>query len=214
MADSTNPSPAEVAANAIATFKAGEMDNAIPLLRQAIEYDRERFDLQMYLGLALGKKERWQDAERAFERAAELDGGSADAAYYVGFAIAKQGRLREAHGQFVVALANDPNHAKALSAAEKTAKAAEQVTKDGSSSAVPGGLGSLDLTSLELEAAVGGGKGAARGGMPGDVAAALGDLKNKQQGAKQGAKGKKAGCGGGLVALFLLGLALALLLAL
>ncbi|NUP99285.1 MAG: tetratricopeptide repeat protein, partial [Armatimonadetes bacterium] len=141
----TTPGSSEVAQRAIATFKQQQFDEAIPLLRQAIEFDKDSFKLWMYLGAALGHREKWADAERAFAKAEEIDGSSAEASYMLGIAIAKQGRLREAHGQFMVALGNDPNHAKAKAAAEKTAAAAAQVTKDGSSAAAPGGLAGLDL---------------------------------------------------------------------
>ncbi|MCC7491643.1 MAG: tetratricopeptide repeat protein [Fimbriimonadaceae bacterium] len=202
MADSALPTPEEVTQRAIDTFKSGDMEAAVPQLRQAIEYDKENFRLTMYLGLAQAKRERWQDAERIFERAAELDGSSADAAYYLGFAIAKQDRLREAHGQFNVALLNDPNHAKAKTAFEQTAKAAEQITKDGSSAVAPGGgLGGIDLTGLDFDF----GAKPAKKTATSDVMAAAAELR-KGGDAKAG---KKAGCGGGIVAL--LGLLSALL---
>lgn len=197
MADSTTPAGSDVADRAITIFKAGNMEEAAPLLRQAIEFEPDRFDLRMYLGFALAKNDKWQDAERQFARAEEIDGSSAEASYFLGVAIAKQGRLREAHGQFMVALANDPNHEKAKSAEAKTRKAAEQVTTDGSSAAAPGGL---DFGNLALEGMMAG-KGIKSGSAPSapsaDVSSALQDFKQQES----GKKAKKAGCIGSLVAL-------------
>ena len=216
MADS-QPTASEVAQNAVTTFKSGDYETAVPLLRQAIEYDKENYGLHMYLGMALGKREKWADAEKSFTRATEIDGGSADAAYYLGVAIAKQGRIREAHGQFYVATLNDPNHEKAKSAESRTRAAAEQVTQDGSSAVQPGGMSltALDFSVIEMES------GAAKGKRPApaqdDVAAALQELKGGSAPAKKGkpaapSKGgvkasgaKSGGCGSGIVALLVLG---------
>lgn len=202
MADTPPSADESVAKEAVAAFRSGDYDTAIPLLRQAVEFDRESFQLRLFLGLALAKKEKWQDAESQLSQAYDLNSSSADAAYYLGMVIAKQGRLREAHGMFNVALGCDPNHEKAKAAESKTAKAAEQVTKDGSSAAVPGGLGGLDLGHLEMEALTGIKTGGGTGGMPGDVASALDQMK---PGGKSSVKSpaKKSGCGTGLVALSL-----------
>lgn len=192
------PTQEEIEQLAIETFKAGDMDAALPLIRQAIEGDKENFKMYMYLGFALGRKEKWRDAELAFTRATEIDGASAEAAYYLGVAIAKQGRLYEAHGQFMVAVANDPNHKLAAEAEARTRKAAEQITKEGSSATAPGVLGATDFNAMTLDAMFGGPKKAAQAAPQDDVSAALGELKQKQT---SPSNAKKAGCGSSLVAL-------------
>jgi tetratricopeptide (TPR) repeat protein len=209
MADAAGGSPAE---RGIALYKEGNVADAMPLLRQAIEYEPERVDLHMYLGFCWAKREKWQDAEREFNKACDMDGSSADAAFFAGFAMVKQGRLREANSMFHVACLNDPNHAKAKAGYEQTKGAAAQVTTERSSAAIPGGIAGVDMSSLDLDLGMGG--GSARKADP--LAGALGELKQQQGGGKAATTaGKKAGCGGGIVAgLLLLGLILFFLLGL
>jgi len=197
MADAGMPTPAEITENALAAFRGGDMDLALPMLRQAIEVNPEqRCDLLMHLGWALGRKEKWADAESAFNKATNEDGSNADAYYYGGVAIAKQGRLREAHGMFVIAVSLDPNHSKAKEAEVRTAKAAEQVTQEGSSSVGPASI-NLGLDLGEMLAAAKPAKPKAAPKKEPEPSADKGD---------KGGQAKKAGCGGGIVALLMLGL--------
>lgn len=199
-----NPMAGGPASEGIAAFKAGDVERALPLLRQAHVAEPGRFDLLMYLGLAMAKKEKWADSEKFFGMAADANGSSADAAYYQGIAIAKQGRLREAHGMFKVALGNNPSHPGALAAAEKTKDAASQVTTSGSSMAMPGGIAGIDMGGIDFDAMMGGKPAAPRAedAMPSGVADALGQL--KQDNRPAAAPAKKAGCIGGLVTLVVL----------
>lgn len=211
MADSGS----NIIAEAIEAFKSGNMDEALPLLRQAIAENPDSFELRVYHGLALGRVNRWADAEREFGNACDLNGASADAAYFQGVAIAKQGRLREAHGMFVVALANDPEHKGAKQASEKTAGAAAEATKQGSSAAMPGGLAGIDISAIDPSDLTG--MGTRKAAEPvDDVTAALAEMGGGGAGGKRPAAAanikvtKKAGGCGSLVSLLLgLGLLLA-----
>ncbi|MBI5834923.1 MAG: tetratricopeptide repeat protein [Armatimonadetes bacterium] len=182
-------SPAE---KGIALYRSGQNEEAMPLLRQAVEEEPTRADLHMYLGMCWGKRDKWADAVREFEKACDLDGASAEYPFYAGVAMVKLGRLREANSMFHVALLNNPNHAKAQAAFEQTKAAAAQVTTDGSSAVMPGGLGSIDILNLEMD-------------LPGKkqassdpLAGALSELKQQQSGGAK-ATAKKSGCGGGIL---------------
>lgn len=197
--------PSEAAERGIGLFKAGNTEEAMPHLRQAIENEPERSDLHMYLGLCWAKREKWVDAEREFNKAGDLDGTSAEAPYFAGLAMVKQGRLREAHGSFHVACLNNPNHAKAKQAWEQTKQAAAVVTTDRSSAAMPGGIGNMDFSSLDSV-------DLGRPKSTDPLAGALADYKQQQGGGgggKSSGSGKKAGCGAGLMALALCALAVA-----
>ncbi len=206
MPDTPTEEALNAAKRAIDTFKSGDMDNAVPFLRQAIEYMPEKIELRMYLGAALMKVNRLEDAEVQLTRATEIDGASADAAYLLGVVIAKQGRLREAHSMFHVAILNDPNHEKAQSALAKTAKAAEQVTTDGSSALTPAGLAGLDFNPADFADIIEGSQGA---GAKSSVADALGDLEKARK--ADADKAKKAGCGTSIMMLLSLASLLPLL---
>jgi tetratricopeptide (TPR) repeat protein len=185
----------------IALYKEGNFQDAMPLLRQAIEYEPNRVDLHMYLGFCWGKREKWPDALREFEKSCDLDGSSADAPFFAGVAMVRLGRAREAHSMFHVAVLNNPNHAKAKAAWEQTKAAAAQVTTDGSSAAMPGGMSHLDLGALELEVVGAKQPKPAPTSQPADpFGAALSKLKEQTDGVPAAAK-KKAGCGAGLVGL-------------
>ena len=199
MADTPTDEAKAAAERAVSTFKSGDMENAVPFLRQAIEYMPDKIELRMYLGAALMKADRLADAESALNKAYELDGGNADAAYLLGVVIAKQGRLREAHSMFHVATLNDPNHEKAKSALDKTAKAAEQVTTDGSSALTPAGLAGLDFNPADFADIIEGGN-AGKSGAKGDLGGALDELKQKHDSGGASA-GKKAGCGASIMML-------------
>ena len=177
----------------IALYRSGETEDAMPLLRQAVEEEPMRADLHMYLGMCWGKRDKWADAVREFEKACDLDGASAEYPFYAGVAMVKLGRLREANSMFHVALLNNPNHAKAQAAFDQTKAAAAQVTTDGSSAAMPGGLGTIDILNLEMDLPA---KKPA-GGDP--LASALGELKQQQQGGGAKSTAKKSGCGGGIL---------------
>lgn len=199
-----------------AAMAAGDLNAARTHFRQAVADQPDCFEHRMYHGLVLARLERWADAEREFGEALSIDGGSADAAYFQGVAIAKQGRLREAHGMFAVALGNDPNHQRAKEAHERTAAAAAEVTKEGSSVAMPGGLSGIDISNVDL--LEGGTTRTASGsGMPSEVSDALAEMGGQQRGARPAPQRtgptikttKKSGCLGlvglmGLVALALL----------
>jgi len=198
MPDTPTEEALNAAKRAVETFKSGDMDNAVPFLRQAIEYMPDKIELRMYLGAALMKLDRLADAEVALNKAYELDGGNADACYLLGVVIAKQDRLREAHGMFQVAVLNDPNHEKAQQALAKTAKAAEQVTIDGSSSKTQHGLAGLgDFNPSDFADLIEGTGGKQAGS--GDIGGALDELKQKQKGGSSA--GKKAGCGASIMML-------------
>jgi len=181
-------SPAE---KGIALYRSGQTEESMPLLRQAVEEDPNRADLHMYLGMCWGKRNKWADAVREFEKACDLDGASAEYPFYAGVAMVKLGRLREANSMFHVALLNNPEHAKAKAAFEQTKAAAAQVTTDGSSAAMPGGLGSIDILNLEMDLP---GKKAAND----PLAGALGELQQQRAGEAKAAA-KKSGCGGGIM---------------
>lgn len=201
MPDTPTAEAMAAAERAVKTFKAGDMENAVPFLRQAIEYLPEKIELRMYLGAALMKLDRLADAEVALNKAYEIDGGNADACYLLGVVIAKQGRLREAHGMFQVAVLNDPNHERAQQALDRTAKAAEQVTIDGSSAKTQHGLAGLgDFNPLDFADLIEG-TGGQQAGSSG-IGGAVDELRQKQQG---GGTAKKAGCGASIM--MLLGLA-------
>lgn len=199
----------DFAAEGIAAFKSGDARKAVPLLRQAVEEAPTRFDLRMYLGLAMAKLDKWADAEMQFEKATTIDGSSADAYYYLGVAIAKQGRLYEAHNTFKVALGNNPNHAGAQAAAQKTAHAASQVTTSGSSAVMPGGIGPIDLSGdLEMgpTGMSSGGTSSAAAGTTTDRPAdpmqdALAELQQQEQSGGTVKRGKGGGCLTSLLAL-------------
>ena len=192
MADAGTPTPAQLAENAIGVFRGGDIDMALPLLRQAIEENPDRrCELFLYLGWALGRKEKWADAESAFNKATNEDGSNAEAYYYGGVAIAKQGRLREAHGMFVIAVSLAPDNKKYKEAEERTHKAAEQVTQEGSSAVGPASISlGLDL-------------GAMLSGIQPQPKAAPKPEDEAKEPEPEKPAGKKAGCGTGIVALML-----------
>lgn len=193
----------------IELYKAGDHEAAMPLLRQGLEQEPERGDLHMYLGMCWGKRDRWADALREFEKASDLDGANADYPFFAGVALMKLGREREAHSMFHVALLNNPQHPQAKAAWEQTQGAASEVTKAGSSAALPGGLAGLDITSMDLSA-FGGGTGKPAGGAaPADDVAAAAEA---FRASREAETTKKKGCGLGIVSLFgLLSLFVALL---
>lgn len=196
MSDTPTQEAVVAAERAVQAFKDGDLENAVPFLRQAIEYQPEKIQLRMYLGVALMKLDRLADAEVQLTRATEIDGGSADAAYLLGVVIARQGRLREAHSQFHVATLNDPEHEKAKAALARTAKAAEQVTTDGSSSKTQAGMAGIgDLNPADFADLIEGGGGRKP---ESGVGSALAELKEKHEG---GGAAKKSGCAGSIMLL-------------
>src|SRR5436190_17672642 len=77
-------------------MKAGQYEQAIPLLRQAVADDPSRPEAQIALGQALEKRRHWKEALEAYDEAAKLDPRSSEAQRGRGFTLGQLGRNDEA----------------------------------------------------------------------------------------------------------------------
>jgi len=91
----------------------GEVDQAIPYLKNALEINSNFFEAHNNLGNALMRKGRLGEAMEHLKKAIEIAPDSAESHYNLGNALLQDGRLDEAMEQFNRVLEMEPDYAKA-----------------------------------------------------------------------------------------------------
>jgi len=92
----------------------GNVDEAIPHFKRALDLGPETADYHTNLGIALAKKGRMADAIPHFERALALSPNAVDAHYYLGKALVMSGRAVEGLAYWRQALRKDPDNLQVL----------------------------------------------------------------------------------------------------
>jgi Flp pilus assembly protein TadD len=96
-----------------ALLKAGKLDEAEVLIRDAIASAPQNADLHTILGVVLDQKGQIADAEKEYRAATMLDPKSPSARVNLGVMLARTQRTTEAIEAFEQALSLAPNHAEA-----------------------------------------------------------------------------------------------------
>jgi tetratricopeptide (TPR) repeat protein len=94
--------------------QAGRNDDAIALLRTALEKDRDNREALNGLGLALEEAGRFAEAEKAYRRLIELNPNNPYGHYRLSGPLLAQKRYREAQDHLKTALEFDPRNGRAL----------------------------------------------------------------------------------------------------
>jgi Flp pilus assembly protein TadD len=90
-------------------MRAGQPRKALPQLTRALEIKKDHVETLQLLGLALGRLERWADAEEALRTAVELQPENASTRGYLASAYARQGKKELAAGEYALILNRFPD---------------------------------------------------------------------------------------------------------
>jgi cytochrome c-type biogenesis protein CcmH/NrfG len=92
----------------------GNLDNAIPHLRRAVELAPESAEFHDDLGQSLAEKGQTDEAIPHFERALQLEPNLVEAHYFLGMALVMKGRRAEGLAHWRQALRKDPDNVQVL----------------------------------------------------------------------------------------------------
>jgi hypothetical protein len=105
----------------IAAFRAGRIDEAVRLLKEAVSENPRDQRSYMVLGAAYIQRREFDDAIAAFEQARAIRPDQAPVHYNLGLAYQRAGRPQEAQAAFRAALEVDPSYEKAREALQRAA---------------------------------------------------------------------------------------------
>jgi protein O-GlcNAc transferase len=133
----------------------GNVDDAIPHFKRALDIGPESAEFHTNLGIALAKKGQLADAIPHFQRALALSPDAVDAHYYLGKALVMTGKGEEGLVYWRQALSKDPDNLQVLNDTAWVLATSSQAALRNGNAALPLAEHAVQLTSAREPAILG-----------------------------------------------------------